>query len=231
MKSLLVRRRLLSTLAIATFVGVTTTFALACNVPVFRYALEHWHPDAYRAVLFHRGPLSSTDQERLTALRGEAGTAHANLSIRTVDLDASPEPADQELSKVTRSLEFPQLVVQYPAYLQLDQPVWSGSFGESELSRLLDSPSRRELLQRLTAGQTAVWIMVDCGDSRQDDLAAATLEAELKKLQQTLKLPELTDSPEDVIQEGPPPAAGILAHADSQGRFQGTGSDRDAVGL
>ncbi|MDO8943549.1 MAG: hypothetical protein Q7U75_10220, partial [Desulfobacterales bacterium] len=36
------------------------------------------------------------------------------------------------------------------------------------------------------------------------DAAAATLEKELQGLQTTLKLPELTDSPEDAIQDGPP---------------------------
>ncbi|HUQ72324.1 MAG TPA: hypothetical protein VM165_22550, partial [Planctomycetaceae bacterium] len=29
----------------------------ACNVPVFRYALEHWRPDPYRLTVLHRGPL------------------------------------------------------------------------------------------------------------------------------------------------------------------------------
>lgn len=167
MKSPLGLRRLLLSLALAIFVGVTGSLALACNVPVFRDALEHWRPDAYRAVLFHHGRLSATDQERLAALQGEISTSQVNLSIQSVDLDASPDPSDRELAKLAGSAELPRLVVQYPAYLQLDQPIFSGPFGESELSTLLDSQSRRELLQRLTAGQTAVWIMVDSGDSRQ----------------------------------------------------------------
>ena len=46
--------------------------------------------------------------------------------------------------------------------------------------------------------------MVDSGDREQDEEAATKLEAELKELTRTLKLPILTDSPEDVIQDGPP---------------------------
>ena len=36
--------------------------ALACSVPVFRYALEKWPPDVYQATVFHRGPLTSAQQ-------------------------------------------------------------------------------------------------------------------------------------------------------------------------
>jgi len=30
--------------------------AHACQVPVFRYALERWTPDPYEAFVIHRGP-------------------------------------------------------------------------------------------------------------------------------------------------------------------------------
>lgn len=193
---------LLLTLGIV--LGPTGTFARACNVPVFRYALEHWRPDAYRGVLFHRGPLSPAEQERLAALQARSDKSLVNLSLRTVDLDAAPAPADQDLFSSLGEVALPRLVIQYPPHLQLEQPVWSGGFDEQQLTALLDSPLRREFLKRLTAGQTAVWLMIDSGDAAQDDLAAETLERELEALHTSLKLPELTDSPEDVIQDGPP---------------------------
>lgn len=192
------------TLAIGLVVGPAGSSAEACNVPVFRYALEHWRPDPYRGVLFHRGPLSADEQERLEKLQARAWESEFNLTIRTVDLDASPDPADQELLPAADDPDLPRLVIQYPAHLRVDKPVWIGPLGDTELAALLDSPLRREVLKRLTSGQTAVWLMVDSGDAGQDDAAAATLEKELKGLQATLKLPELTDSPEDVIQDGPP---------------------------
>lgn len=199
-------RRLLLTaaLALGSFGAFAVSLAEACNVPVFRYALEHWQPDAYRGVLFHRGPLSTSEQQRLDTLREKGGRNQFNLAIRTVDLDSSPEPADRELLSLLGNPELPRLVVLYPVRSQINQPAWSGPFDNALLSALVDSPVRHELLHRLTAGQTGVWLMVDCGDSRQDDAAAKTLEQELKRLQQTLELPKLTDAPEDVIQEGPP---------------------------
>lgn len=199
-----VRMLLTVLLAFALVAGPVGSSAEACNVPVFRYALEHWRPDPYRGVLFHRGPLSAAEQERLEKLQARAGESEFNLTIRTVDLDASPDPADRELLPAADAPDLPRLVIQYPAHLRVDKPVWAGPLGDTELAALLDSPLRREVLKRLTSGQTAVWLMVDSGDAGQDDAAAATLEQELKGLQTTLKLPELTDSPEDVIQDGPP---------------------------
>lgn len=198
------RLLLVLALALGIVAGPASSPVEACNVPVFRYALEHWRPDAYRAVLYHRGTLSAADQERLTDLRARADKTLINLAVRAVDLDAAPEPADQELFAKLGESPLPRLVIQYPPYLQLDQPVWSGNFADADLLALLDSPARRELLNRLTSGETAVWVMVDSGDAAQDGPAAETLEHELKALQTTLKLPELTDSPEDVIQDGPP---------------------------
>jgi hypothetical protein len=198
------RALLLGTLALGIVLGPAASSAHACNVPVFRYALEHWRPDAYRAVLYHRGPLSPDEQARLDDLQARADKALVNLLLRTVDLDAAIESADQDLFKSLGNVPLPRLVIQYPAHLKIERPLWSGPFGEQNLTELLNSPLRQEILKRLTGGQTAVWLMIDSGDAGQDDRAAAALESELERLHRSLKLPELTDSPEDVIQDGPP---------------------------
>ena len=43
------------------WIGLSTN-AHACSVPVFRYAVEHWPPDVYEALVLHRGKLSETDK-------------------------------------------------------------------------------------------------------------------------------------------------------------------------
>ncbi len=175
----------------------------ACNVPVFRYALEHWRPDAYRGVLFHRGPLGDADRQSLADLQARAEKGTINLTMRTVDLDAAPQAADVALAGDVASGELPRLVVQYPAHFRVERPVWSGPMTAETMAALIDSPARREVLKRLTAGQSAVWLMIDSGQDAADASAAKTLERELQHLQGTLKLPVLTDSPEDAIQDGP----------------------------
>ena len=47
---------------------------------------------------------------------------------------------------------------------------------DEQLAKLFDSPLRREILKRLTGGQTAVWLMIDSGDA---DAVASTLAAHL----------------------------------------------------
>ena len=49
--------------------------ASACNVPVFRYALERWKPDAYEVHVFHKGPLSERDRAAVRLLERQAAGA------------------------------------------------------------------------------------------------------------------------------------------------------------
>ena len=39
------------------------TTAYACNIPVFRYALERWRPDACELIVFHDAELSPRDEK------------------------------------------------------------------------------------------------------------------------------------------------------------------------
>src|SRR6187399_460236 len=63
-----------------------TTAALACNVPVFRFALERWRPDAYRLTLLHRGPLTDAQREMIRPLADAQDKGAANFVLRTLDV-------------------------------------------------------------------------------------------------------------------------------------------------
>jgi hypothetical protein len=173
-------------------------------VPVFRYALEHWRADVYRVTVFHRGPLTEAQQALIDSFAAPLPKSPANLSVRTVDLDGGGADQAKELMAALSDPALPAAVVQYPAHLRIDAPLWSGPFDESDFARLTDSPVRRELIRRLIDGQTAVWLQLDGGDSSADDAAAALLQKELARLETELKLPALTESPEDVLLGGPP---------------------------
>src|SRR5580700_1096172 len=69
--------------------------AWACNVPVFRYALERWPPDPYEFILFHQGPLAPDLEKLVAELRtvGERDKGRANVELKLVDLAGIvPEP-------------------------------------------------------------------------------------------------------------------------------------------
>lgn len=178
--------------------------AQACNVPVFRFALERWRPDSYRAVLFHRGPLTAAEQNLIRPLAEHHDKRLANLSFHAFDLDdaaadSGDAVADRELFAALGSPSLPRLVIQYPAQLKISQPAWSGHLSPEFVATTLDSPLRQELASRLAAGQTAVWLLLESGQPAQDDAVAERLETQLRELEQQLELPELSNSPEDAL--------------------------------
>jgi hypothetical protein len=60
---------------------------------------------------------------------------------------------------------------------------------ENSLSQIATSPTRSAIGKRLTEGHSAVWILLESGDSSKDQAAKKTLEAQLAKDQEWLKLP------------------------------------------
>jgi hypothetical protein len=190
-------------IAAAVLLGLAS-LAWACNVPVFRFALERWRPDPYQVVLLHKGPLAPADLEALRPLEEQQERALANFALRTVDVDQIDKQTeegtvDAALVASLGEVKLPMIVVHYPAGLNIPKPVWTGSPTREAIAGLTDSPVRKELVRRLAEGQTAVWIVLECGQKERDDAAAALVEAEVKRLEQELKLPELTTAPEDAI--------------------------------
>jgi hypothetical protein len=181
----------------------------ACNVPVFRYALEHWRPDLYRVTVLHRGELSAEQQALVTRIaeqqwtvpQGEGVAFHWNTNavVRTVDVEQIVEDADRTLAEAIKDAPLPRMVLQYPAGLRLEAPVLTGALDDETMTGWLDSPARRELIHRLVEGETAVWVLLTTGDVAVDEPAAKLLDEELAALSRKLKLPELTESPEDVL--------------------------------
>src|SRR5690606_19034513 len=103
----------------------------------------------------------------------------------------------KELWGEQEKAEAPWMVVFYPRALRIPAPLWSGSLTADAVGGLADSPARQELAKRLMAGQTAVWLLLESGDAAADTKAATLVEEELKKLEDTLELPELSASPDD----------------------------------
>ena len=183
---------------LAVAVGFGGAVVLGCSVPVFRYALERWTPDAYHLALFYRGGLSEADK----ALVGEIGTGTgviaglANAHTRLIDLDQDLEPGVRDLWSRQKSDHLPWLVVVNPKAGVANGTIWSGPLSAEAVNRLVDSPIRREIGARLVSGQTAVWVCLESGDAGKDAEAFDRLESRLKELETELKIQEL--DPQDI---------------------------------
>ena len=166
----------------------------ACNVPVFRYALERWAADAYEIVVFHREPLSTNQQALVAALEKTANDLLANLAVERANLGGDVPELLQALWKTQTNAALPWLVVRYPAAKEFEQPVWAGPLEAEVVKTLLDSPARRELVRRLSKSDSAVWLLLESGDKVRDDAVARLLAKESRNLEASLRLPEADPS-------------------------------------
>ena len=137
--------------------------AAACNVPVFRYALEHWPADRYTVTITHRGPLPEPEQELLALLERTA-----NCKVR----GAEPVSVPQEL---------PWMTVSLPAG-RGGEEVWAGRLSVPALRAVLESPARQEIGRRLQGKADASDVVQEAflGASRDFPQFRGTTEPEFR---------------------------------------------------
>jgi len=164
--------------------------AFACSVPVFRYAMERWPADFYDGVLIHRGPMTEEQKQLQNKLQEENYEAEAPLNLRLLEVDVN-DATEEKVKELLMSEELPEtlpaLALWYPWQRGRAAPVWQGPFTRSTVSALFDSPVRQKLVERLTEGQTAVWIFLESGNADKDKAALQLLEKELETATQELK--------------------------------------------
>jgi len=101
-------------LVILLFFGVIPDIH-ACNVPVFRYALERWPADVYQAVVYHQ---QQADLRAIDTLLGAsvADRGAANVSVTIVDVASA---AGKSMTAQGEDQVFPWLEIYYPANAQV----------------------------------------------------------------------------------------------------------------
>jgi len=167
----------------------------ACQVPVFRYALERWQPDHYQLVIVHDGNLTSEEQSNVTYLEENlVGPNGPMINLRFEALDLAKEEkqfarwkklhSDQNAS-VSIHLFFP-----FEAFEQDTDPIWNGNFTRNHINQILDSPARRELVKRILAGDSAVWLFLESGNKKEDEALFKTLEKYAKIAEKEISVPE-----------------------------------------
>ena len=174
--------------------------AWACQVPVFRYALERWPADRYEVVVIHEDPLEKSDHKQLKTLGGldHDSPMRGNFELRTVSVD---ELKDKTLLRLWAQHKppGPLMVVLYPRNAREvpDRIVAAVPLREQNLGSLADSPVRREVAKRLLDGDSAVWIFVPSGHADQDSVALRTLRDQVARNEKELKLPPPDELEED----------------------------------
>ena len=167
--------------------------ANACNVPVFRYALERWPASPYEVIVFHRDPLTDEQQKTLEWLERSSASEipYANFVLHKADLSDPSLPLDG-LDIPMDNL--PWMRVQYPREMLGSRLCWAGAFTKPNAEAWTDSPMRQEIAKRILNGESAVWVFLESGNQEKDEKAATLLKQTLKTLEETLELPDLDGS-------------------------------------
>lgn len=162
----------------------------ACNVPVFRYALERWPAEAYLLFVLADGPLDGAQQAALAAFQQAAPRGVCHVEI--VDVAHPLSPQHKMVVEAAGAPAHPWMVLRYPRSLPDEPPAYSGPWDGRVLRELLDSPARQQVAHMLLRGESIVWLLVECDDAQRNTSAAQLLQDTLARLQREIKLPELT---------------------------------------
>ncbi len=171
-----------------------SSWASACQVPVFRYALERWLADQYEILVLHDGPMSDDTQARFQKLSESASQA-SNSIVRDVDIRQSKNPGYLRLWEDKKGDQPSLMAVFYPqsAHEIPDRLLHASPLSHASSGYLFASPLRETIAQRLAKGLSAIWIFVPTGDAEKDEPVLKTLEQELVRCQQLLVLPTLEE--------------------------------------
>ena len=170
------------------------TVAEACQVPVFRYALERWSPDPYELVIVHQGVLPQEQQSALRHLEeslvGPNGPI-VNLRHETIDLSKETDQLDRWKklhgdSKVASA----HLFYPFEAFQKESKPIWNGTFSKENVNSILDSPTRRQIVEQILEGNSAVWLFLESGNKEEDDKLLKTLQGYAVTAAKEIKIPE-----------------------------------------
>jgi len=186
------KKYLIAILTASVLLTIAGAVIYACNVPVFRYALERWPADPYRIVILIDGEPTTDQAAIIETLENSSGNRQggANAIIKTVDVSDGIPIQWQKLWDSMKHQELPAIAAQFPPMNGLEFAVWSAPLTDENIALLVDSPARKEIANRILDGQSAVWVFVESGDSEKDAEKFAFIKDRLNVMEDELELPD-----------------------------------------
>ena len=166
----------------------------ACNIPVFRYALERWQSDDCEIIVFHNKKLS--DQELAIIDSWEKQTAsgggNSNGEIILVDANELKDKSHRELygDLQKNGVSLPHVLVRTDVGGGREVNLWHGTLDAAKNFPFFDSPARKEIGRRLLSGHSVVWLMIRSGNKDLDKAAKKSTESQFADLSKNIPLPE-----------------------------------------
>jgi hypothetical protein len=174
------------------FSSVSISLLEACQVPVFRYALERWSADKYELAVFSNGQL--TEAQKL--LIDEVGE-DVNLELAVIDIGKMTESdharygdVNVKEGTIVGHLYYPWSVGKGNPSLNTEDPLWKGNLTKESLSRILNSPVRKAILEKIISGESAVWVLIETGNEVKDKEAETKLWKYLNEVSKLIEIPD-----------------------------------------
>ena len=173
-----------------------SSVATACNIPVFRYALERWRPDICEVIVFHDGNFTEAQKSFLSGLDAASVDSNGIANMKVVRQHVG-ESMDDSIATLWAGLQsqevkpaLPYVVVRSMVGRGKSVNSWRGSIDDAAASAILNSPIRRELTRRLVTGDSAVWLVLKSSNTERNSAVTALLTQQLKELGNKIPLPE-----------------------------------------
>ena len=155
------------------------TPAVACSIPVFRYALERWPADLFVATVDVAADSPQVARDAVHWLEDQAqpNGGPMNLAVERTPARDHPGSESRETLEIARHSRG-----QEPTLL------WSGALTKAEAA-LTAGPWQGELIRRLATGDAVVWMVLEGADPASAKQAARLLEQELPQIAEDTVLP------------------------------------------
>ena len=176
----------------ALMVMLLATTAYACNIPVFRYALERWKSDTCELLVFHDGPLDEKSKSLVSSLQSQStsGGGFANAKVQALDVrtaDAHSRAVWAELNE-KQEKPLPYAIVR-ASHARGPITAWHGKL-EDVIGQVLDSPLRKRLTKRLLNGDSVVWLLLKSPDENRNESIRKLIKDQSAELAAKLALPD-----------------------------------------
>jgi hypothetical protein len=177
---------------------MTATLALAsvahaCDVPVFRYALERWHSDPFQLVVFHQGQMDGALEAELKKLEADPNPdsrkVTPNWQIVRIDTTKEVPKLWQAVWQPLQKQSLPVAALCAPEWRMGEEPLWSGALTTEVLHELAHSPKREEVAKLLLAGKAVIWLVIESGKEAKDQALMELLKTESETLTNTIPVP------------------------------------------
>ena len=168
-------RRFVCTLSLAALlIGGMAVWVIACDTPVYRYAMYRWQPAPYEVYFFHREPAAGEDKkiEEMIKSLPRHKDAPANVVYLPVNLNDDAElvgvpPDVKQAWQAEKDRPLPSYMFVSPLGIEL----YTGKLDTSAAAAIVDSPARKQFAKLLEKGNAGVFVLIEGKEAAANDAA------------------------------------------------------------